>query len=273
MAGPIKVIVHGALGRMGSEVLGALSRDPGVEPVGGVDLKAKEEYLSLPDGSRQIPLSKDLEGLLTRCPAQVVVDFSHAQATMPAARIAARRGVNLVIGTSGVSQENLKEIATLCVQHNVGAVVAPNFAIGAVLMIYLAKIAAPFFEGAEIIEMHHAGKVDAPSGTAIATARAMAERRGKPFPRAVPTLEPVKGSRDSQIEGVTLHALRLPGLLAHQEVVLGTLGQTLSIRHDTISRECYIPGILLAIKEVVSRKGLTYGLENLLNLQEVSWRG
>ena len=267
MAEAIKVVVHGVLGRMGGEILGALCRSPEVQPVGAVDIKARESQIALPDGSgKQIPLSKDLGTLLNNCSAQVVVDFTHVDATMPAARVAAAKGVNLVVGTTGITQENLKEIEALCKQHGVGAVVAPNFAIGAVLMMHLAKIVAPYFEGAEIIEMHHDAKVDAPSGTAVATARAMAASRGKPYSRNVPTLEPVKGSRDSQIEGITLHAMRLPGLLAHQQIMLGTLGQTLTIRHDTISRECYIPGILMAIKAVVSRKGLTYGLENLLKL-------
>jgi len=144
-------------------------------------------------------------------------------------------------------------------------VVAPNFALGAVLMIHLAKIAAKYLDYAEIIELHHHQKADAPSGTALATARAMAAARGKPF------LQPIgqsktSDSRGEQVEGVTIHSVRLPGLLAHQEILLGGPGQTLSIRHDTISRECFMPGVMLAVREVVKRKGLIYGLDTLLGL-------
>ncbi len=132
-------------------------------------------------------------------------------------------------------------------------------------MMHLAKVAAKHLDYAEIIELHHLQKVDAPSGTALATARAMAQTRGKPFHRP-PEQGKTSASRGEQVEGITIHSVRLPGLLAHQEILLGGPGQTLSIRHDTISRECYMPGIILAIKEVVKRQGLTYGLDALLGL-------
>jgi len=145
-------------------------------------------------------------------------------------------------------------------------VVAPNFAIGAALMIHFAKLAAKYLDYAEIIELHHHQKVDAPSGTALSTAKAMAQARGKLFYRPS---EPkgVSGSRGEQVEGINIHSVRLPGLMAHQEVILGTAGQTLSIRHDTINRECFMPGIMLAIKEVVKHQGLVYGLDALLGLR------
>ncbi len=144
--------------------------------------------------------------------------------------------------------------------------VAPNFALGAVIMMHLAKIAGKYFDYAEIIELHHHLKADAPSGTALSTAGAMAKARGKPF--QLPQQKKSLASRGEQVEGVTLHSVRLPGLMAHQEVILGAPGQTLSIRHDTINRECYMPGVILAIKQVVQRKGLTYGLDVLLGLRE-----
>jgi len=144
-------------------------------------------------------------------------------------------------------------------------VVAPNFALGAILMIHLAKVAAKYLDYAEIIELHHHLKADSPSGTALSTAKAMVAARGKPFFRP-PEQGKTSSSRGEAVEGVTIHSVRLPGLLAHQEVLLGGPGQTLSIRHDTIGRECYIPGIILAIKEVVKRQGLVYGLETLLGL-------
>lgn len=262
---PIRVVIHGALGRMGREVTNGLFREPDIEVVGAVDLKATEDRLLLPDGSSRVPLSANLEQILAACQPNVLVDFTTAQATMPAVRSATKQSVNLVIGTTGLTANDLSEMGRLSAAHRVGIVVAPNFALGAVLMIHLAQIAARYLDYAEIIELHHHLKVDAPSGTALSTAKAMAQARGKPFPR--PGSEgQVLVSRGQDVEGVTIHSVRLPGLLAHQEVVLGAPGQTLSIRHDTISRECYLPGIILAVREVGKRPGLTYGLDSLLNL-------
>jgi len=262
---PIRVVVHGALGRMGQVVVSALCHEPETEVVGAVEQQVTEDCLPLPDGSGTVPFSADLDYILTSCHPDVLVDFTVAQATMPAVRIATKHGVNLVIGTSGLTADELSEIDRLAIAHQVGAVVAPNFALGAVLMIHLAKVAAKYLDYAEIIELHHHLKADSPSGTALSTAKAMVVARGKLFNRP-PEQGKTSNSRGEEVEGVTIHSVRLPGLLAHQEVLLGGQGQTLSIRHDTISRECYIPGIILAIKEVVKRRGLVYGLENLLGL-------
>ncbi len=265
---PIKVVVHGAQGRMGREVLATLCRHSGVKPVGAVEKIVAQDRLPLPDGSGSIPFSSDLESILVACRPDVLVDFSHADATMPAVRTCVKHGVNLVIGTTGLSSADLEEIDRLSRQNGVGAVVAPNFALGAVILIHLAKIAARFLDYAEIIEMHHEGKADAPSGTALATARAMLEARGRPFERAVVKKETLAGTRGGEVEGVAIHSMRMPGLLAHQEVIFGAEGQTLTIRHDTIGRECYMPGVITAIKEVGKRKGLVYGLDKLLGLEE-----
>ena len=260
---PIKVIVHGAAGKVGQEVVRAVGDEEDMQLVGAVDAKATKDSLPLPDGSGSVPFSADLGDILTRCQPNVMVDFSIARATMSAVRPAAERGVNLVIGTTGFSPDEIKEIERLATEHGIGAVMAPNFALGAVLMMHLAKIAAKYLDYAEIIELHHHLKADAPSGTAQMTARLMAAARGKSF------LQPKsKGavSRGEQVEGVSIHSVRLPGLMAHQEVILGAPGQTLSIRHDTINRECYMPGVMLAIREVVKRKGLVFGLDKLLGL-------
>lgn len=262
---PIKVVVHGASGRMGQEVVRVLSREPEIQVVGGVDVKVTGNRLPLSDGSA-VPFSSDLESILAATKPDVMVDFTIAKATLLAARIATKRGVNLVIGTTGLAADDISEIGRLAKENNVGAVAAPNFAIGAVLMMHLAKIAAKYLDYAEIIELHHNQKADAPSGTALTTARDMAKARGKPFLH--PAESKPLASRGEQIEGISLHSVRLPGLLAHQEVLFGAAGQTLSIRHDTISRECFMPGIILAVKEVVKLKGLTYGLDALLRLQE-----
>ncbi len=263
----IRVVVQGALGRTGREVVNALCQEPETQVVGAVELRVSEDYLPLPDGSGTVPFTSNLDYILTSCQPDVLVDFTTAGATVPAVRIAARQGVNVVIGTTGLTADELGEIEQLSTTHKVGIVVAPNFALGAVLMTHLAKIAAKYLDYAEIIELHHHLKADSPSGTALATARAMAQARGKPFYHP-PEQGETPNSRGQQVEGVTIHSVRLPGLLAHQEVILGAPGQTLSIRHDTISRECFMPGVILAIKEAVKRQGLIYGLDALLNLQE-----
>lgn len=262
---PVKVVVQGASGKMGQEVIRALCREPEMQLVGAVDLKVTGDYLALPDGSGTVPFATDLEHMLTSCRPSVLVDFTVAQATMPAVRIAAKQGVNLVIGTTGLAADDLSEIEQLAATHKIGAVVAPNFALGAVLLMHLSKVAAKHLDYAEIIELHHQLKADAPSGTALATARAMAAARGKPFLQPAVTKK-AQASRGEVVEGVAIHSVRLPGLLAHQEVILGGPGQTLSIRHDTAGRECYMPGVMLAIREVVKRKGLIYGLDTLLGL-------
>ncbi len=263
---PIRVVVHGALGRMGREVINALCADPQMEPVGAVDKRAREKHFTLPDQSRDIPLSSNLETLLEQTNPEALVDFGVAEATLPAVRTAVSHRVNLVIGTTGLSAEDLAEIDQLAKTKEVGAIVAPNFALGAVVMIHLAKIAARFFDHAEIVEMHHEQKIDAPSGTALSTARAMLEARGKPFLCPQIQKESLGGTRGGELEGIALHSVRLPGLMAHQEVIFGTAGQTLTIRHDTINRECYMPGVILALKKVGELKGLTYGLDILLGL-------
>jgi 4-hydroxy-tetrahydrodipicolinate reductase len=262
---PIRVAVHGALGKMGQTLTSALCREPEMQLVGATDIKATQDHLTLPDGSGRIPLSQELESILNNCKPQVVVDFSNAKAVMPLVRSTTEHGVNLVIGTTGMTAEDIEEIDRLAKAKGVGIVIAPNFALGAVLMMHLAKIAGKYFDFAEIIELHHEGKLDAPSGTALATARAMAQARGKPF--STPPAAKSE-SRGKQVDGISIHSVRLPGLLAHQEVILGGAGQTLSIRHDTSGRECYMPGVMLAIKKVVKKKGLIYGLDSLLGLEK-----
>jgi 4-hydroxy-tetrahydrodipicolinate reductase len=262
---PIRVIVHGALGKVGREIVIAVCHDAETKVVGAVDIDAKKTSYTLPDGSGEVVLSGDINEILEKCPADVMVDFTVAKATMPAARLALKKGVNMVIGTTGLSTDELIELEKITAATGSGVVIAPNFALGAVLMMHLARIAAKYMEFAEIIELHHNQKADAPSGTALLTAKGMAEERGKPFPDPYDSDKNFK-SRGQVVEGIPIHAIRLPGLMAHQEVLLGTAGQTLSIRHDTINRECYTPGVLYAVKEVVKKKGYTYGLDKLLDL-------
>lgn len=263
---PIRVVVHGASGRMGREVLSALCKAPDLEPAGAVSRSATEGYLSLPDGSGLIPYSADLEGLLPRVRPHVVVDFTVASAALQAARTAAGHRVHFVTGASGLPSETFEEMDRLARQAGVGMVAAPNFALGAVILMYLARMAAPYFDYAEIVELHHEAKLDAPSGTALATARAMAEARGRPFTQARTETVTLPHTRGGSERGIPIHSLRLPGLMAHQEVILGAPGQTLTLRHDTINRECYMPGVVLAIQKVGQVQGLVVGLEPLLGL-------
>lgn len=262
----IKVLVHGVLGRMGQEVLNAVCRDAELEAMAGVDIKAGKRELTLPGGASSIPLFSNIESALGQTRPEVMVDFTTAEATMPSVRAAVNHKVALVIGTTGLAASDLSEIEKLCQKNKVGAVVAPNFAVAAVVMMHLAKMSARFFDYAEIIELHHEQKMDAPSGTAVATARDMVSARGKDFIRVPAKKEMVVGSRGGEIGGVSLHAVRMPGLLAHQEVILGAPGQTLRIRLDQINREAFMPGVTMAIKKVVELKDAVFGLDKLLGL-------
>ena len=262
----IKVLVSGS-GHMGRQVLSALAREPDLEPVGVVDALATEEYISLPEGKGLLPFSADAGALITRTSPDVIVDFTHSEWTPKLARAALDAGVRLVIGTSGLSEGFLKDLGKECRKRRLGAVVVANFALGAVLMQHMARIAGRFFDYAEVIELHHEGKADAPSGTAIATAKAMAEARGKPFEQALTQRENIPGTRGGSLEGVAIHSVRLPGLVAHQEVILGGRGETLHIRHDSVDRESFMPGVLLAIREVMNRDELVLGLDRLIGLR------
>lgn len=225
----IKVLVNGAKGKMGSETVKAVLKEGDLELVGQADL------------------GDDLAKAIRDTKAEVVVDFTHPSSAMENVKIILQNKAHAVIGTTGLTPNNLSEIKKLCSKNRVSCVVAPNFAIGAVLMMKFAKEAAHYMPQVEIIELHHDKKVDAPSGTALKTAEMiMAEREGV------------------KMKKVPIHSVRLQGLVAHQEVIFGGLGQTLKIRHDSISRESFMPGVVMAIRKVRKIKGLVYGLENLL---------
>jgi len=259
---PIRVVVNGALGRMGQEVINTIAKEDKIVLVGAVEKEVTQRYLPLV--GMVVRFSANLDSILEQCDAAVLVDFTTAEACIAAARIAAKRKVNLVIGTTGLSEENIAEIDQLCQSHGIGAVVVPNFSLSAAVLIKLAELAARFFDHAEIIEMHHDKKVDAPSGTAINTANAMAKARGKPFIYPKTETEIIPNTRGGEIEGIAIHSLRSPGFMAAQEVIFSGEGQRLSLRVEPISRQAYMPGVILAIKEVVKRKGLIYGLDSLL---------
>ena len=261
----IRVVVQGALGRMGTEILGALSAESDTTPVGAVDVSARTDTLRLPDGSGSVPLSASLSNMLGD--ADVVIDVTNAEGALAAIRSAPPEGVGVVVGSSGITESTLIEAGELATRHGVGIVVVPNFAIGGVVMTHLARVAARFFDYADLVETHHKEKIDAPSGTAMSIAEAVVEGKGGPMTAPAPGKETIPGTRGGQLDGVTIHSARLPGRVAHHELVFGGPGQTLTIRHESIDRSGFMPGVIATIRAAASGPGLTVGLEEILGLE------
>ncbi len=244
MVAVVRVAVLGSKGKVGAEVVRGVEAADDLELAGGFDAGD----------------ALDLSG------ADVAVDFTHPDAVMGNVVACLDAGVHVVVGTTGWTPERLDDVRARLDGTPLGVVVAPNFGIAAVLMMRFAAQAARFVDSVEIVELHHPGKADAPSGTARTTARMVAEARaGMPdMPDA--TSEEVPGARGAVVDGVRVHSVRLQGLVAHQEVLLGAPGESLTLRHDTYARTAFLPGVLLAVREVASRPGLTVGLEHLLDL-------
>jgi 4-hydroxy-tetrahydrodipicolinate reductase len=257
----VRVGVLGAAGRMGGTVCAAVAEAGDLELVAAVDPNGSGELIG-----PGVTIAAELDALAA-AGAQVAVDFTVAGAATANALWCAARGIHSVIGTTGLGEAALAELADAFPSEGAaGCVVAPNFAIGAVLMMRFAELAAPWFETAEIIELHHDAKVDAPSGTALSTANRMAAASGEwgADPTRVETVGGVRGGAGPA--GIHIHSVRLRGLVAHQEVLLGTAGQSLTIRHDSYDRQSFMPGVLAAIRQVPTRPGLTVGLDALLGI-------
>lgn len=263
----IRVGVLGAAGRMGRMVARAVAEDPELELTAAVapnhDGDALADLIGLPSVDVRVSGSIDALDRIV----DVAVDFTRPGAVMDNVRWAIDHGIHTVVGTTGVTEAHLDDLRRLLEEAGgrSNVVVAPNFAIGAVLMQRFAAQAARLFPAAEIVELHHDGKADAPSGTAQATAERMARARREPW--RGPGSESLAGVRGGDVEGIRIHSVRLPGFVAHQEVVFGGLGQTLTIRHDSSDRVSFMPGVVLAVKAVPTRPGLTVGLEALLGLE------
>ncbi len=246
----LNVGVLGARGRMGTEVVRAVNEADDLELVAMVD-----------DGDWLFNVAD--------AGAQVVVDFTRPDVVMDNIRFCIDQNIHCVVGTTGFDEARLATIAEwLEPKPDVGVVVAPNFGIGAVLLMTFAPEAARFFPSVEVVELHHPNKVDAPSGTAVRTARLIAEARAAAGMDRSPdaTTDALPGARGADVEGVPVHAVRLTGLVAHQEVLMGAAGETLTIRHDSFDRASFMPGVLLAVREIARRPGLTVGIENFLGL-------
>ncbi len=259
-----RVGVVGAGGRMGQEVCRAVTDAPDMELVAAVD----PGHVGADACGRTIVGEVNA---LSDLGARVVVDFTVAPAVRHNAPHYAERGIHAVIGTSGLGEDDLAEMARHFEGSGANVIVAANFAIGAVLLVHLCRIAAPHMEGVEVIELHHDGKRDAPSGTAVHTAAAIAAARAAagsgPLPPDPTTDVVLAGARGAEgPAGVHVHSVRLPGLVAHEEVIFGAPGQSLSIRHDSYDRSSFMPGVLTAVRAVAGRPGLTVGLEALLGL-------
>lgn len=265
----IRVLVSGS-GRMGTEILAGLCAAEDTTPVGVLEgLAPSQRMTPLPDGSGEIPTGPDPAALARETSPDVVIDFSFHSWTAQAIPVLVDAGIRPVIGTTGLDDAVLADIAGRCAVRGIGGAWAPNFAVGAVLMMYFARIAARHYPAAEVIELHHDGKVDAPSGTAHTTARLMAEARGSAFRHQQPTTVTVPGTRGGVVGGVGVHSVRLPGLVAHQEVLFGGQGELLTIRHDSLARSSFLPGILLAVRAVMESSAFVRGLEPLLGLADV----
>ena len=250
MTEPTRVGVLGARGRMGQQVCRAVDAAPDLDLVAMVD--AGDWLFSVADAG-----------------AQVLVDFTQPDVVMDNIRFAIDENIHAVVGTTGFTDERLDTIRSwLTDRPDVGVIVAPNFGIGAVLSMKFAQIAARFYDSAEVIELHHAGKIDAPSGTAARTAALIAAARREAGMPAIPdaTSQSLAGARGAEVDGVHVHAVRAAGFVAHQEIIFGTAGEVLTIRHDSLDRASFMPGVLLAVRGVSSRPGLTVGIESLLGL-------
>ena len=260
----IKVVVSGALGRMGTQVIAAVDGAADMQLVAGFDPFAKEGTTV---GQGGVPVYTVLADALAAGQPDVLVDFSRPDAAEANLRAALAAGVNCVLGTTGLSEEKLQQIYDESAAGDAALFCAPNFTTGAVLMMLFAQQAAKYFPDAEVIEFHHDGKKDSPSGTAVRTAKLIAGARdfGMTAPGRETELEGMEGARGALVCDVPVHSVRTAGYVAHQEVIFGSAGQTLTIRHDSIDRSSYMPGVLLAVRAVGDLEGLVVGLEKLMD--------
>lgn len=268
----IPVVVNGACGKMGREVVKAVSQAEDMVLVGAIDKNPATNGEDIGDiigcGPLEVPVTLDLEATLVMAQSQglsVMVDFTHPDTVYESVRAAIAYGVRPVVGTTGLSTPQIQDLAEFADKASIGCLLIPNFSIGVVLMQQAALQAAQYFEHVEIIELHHNQKADAPSGTAIQTAQMLASARPQYNPAQVKETEKLAGARGgTSDEGINIHSVRLPGLIAHQEILFGAPGQLYTLRHDTSDRACYMPGVLLSIRRVLPLKSLIYGLDKIL---------
>ncbi|MFW6264412.1 MAG: 4-hydroxy-tetrahydrodipicolinate reductase [Cyanobacteriota bacterium] len=269
----IPVVVNGAGGKMGREVVKAVAAAEDMMLVGAVDMNpnllGQDAGEVAGCGPIEVPILNELQSVLVMATQEqiqgVMVDFTHPDAVYDNVRSAIAYGVRPVVGTTGLSEEQIQDLTEFAEKASTGALIIPNFSIGMVLLQQAAIQASQYFDHVEIIELHHNQKADAPSGTAIKTAQKLSDL-GKTYnPPSVKETENIKGARGGVTgDNINIHSVRLPGLIAHQEVIFGAAGQIYTLRHDTTDRSCYMPGVLLSIRKVTELKTLIYGLEKIL---------
>ena len=248
----IKVAVCGAMGKMGKEVCQAVLDCPDTELVAKIDIASDEMYHHIEDANRVVDID-------------VLVDFTQPKSIFENAKYCLNNGIKIVIGTTGLKDEEIEFLKKLSQEKNTGCLIAPNFSTGAVLMMMFARQAAKYFDNAEIIELHHNQKKDAPSGTAIKTAAMMAEVKDDFAKNNCPETETIEGARGgNSYSNIHIHSVRMPGYIASQEVIFGSSGQIMTIRHDSMDRKCYMQGVLLAVKHVAEKNDFVYGLDNIM---------
>jgi 4-hydroxy-tetrahydrodipicolinate reductase len=264
----IGVIVAGANGRMGQEVVKMIQKEDHFTLVGAVSRAKQGQDIGEVIGIDKLGIRcvSTLEESLANCSADVLVDFTTAPVAKKHMKLALKAGVRPVVGTTGLLEEDLQAWGEQCEKYHIGAIVAPNFAISAVLMMVFASQAVKYLPHVEIIESHHDHKLDAPSGTAVKTAELIAVNRPEMRQGHTEEEELLKGARGAYFQGFRIHSVRLPGLVAHQEVLFGGQGQLLTIRQDALNREAFMPGVKLAMEKVIHLHGLIYGLEKILDL-------
>lgn len=256
----IKIGVSGALGKMGKEVVKAVCDSDDFELVCAVDVYEIDSEVC-----KGVRINGDLKSAIQISKPDIMVDFTQPKFVFENAKICLENGVRPVIGTTGLSDTQIQTLKEMTEKNNLGCFIAPNFSTGAVLMMKFAQIAAKYFDNAEIIEMHHNQKKDAPSGTAIKTAQMMAAENSNFTKGNCEETELIEGSRGGKsYSNIHIHSVRMPGYMASQEVLFGSSGQILKIRHDSVDRKCYMPGVLLASKYIANHNEFIYGLDNIL---------
>ena len=273
----IPVLVSGALGKMGSEVVNTVLNSPDCELVAAIDINKQNNGKNISQllnlKSSEVFVSNDLEGSLCSISQDyrnqnikpVLVDFTHPDSVFDNTRSAIAYGISPIIGTTGLSSSQINDLSIFAQKAEVGCAIIPNFSVGMVLLQQAASVAAKFYDNIELIEMHHNQKADSPSGTCIKTAEMIEEYTKQYNEGLVKETESLKGVRGGvRDSGLNIHSIRLPGLLAHQVVIMGSPGETYTIRHDTIDRKAYMPGVLQTIRKIGSFKSLVYGLERLI---------
>ncbi len=266
MTQTIKVAITGAGGKMGQEAVRMVTSTPHFQLVAAIDMHNDGKLLSEIEGmpNVEVRMYNDLHKALTENEVDVLIDLTNPKVGRKHMEIAFEHGVRPVVGTTGFSETDVRELSQMAEEKGLGAIIAPNFAIGAILMMKFSQMAARYLPDVEIIEMHHDRKLDAPSGTAVKTAQMISEVR-EPKQQGNPEeKEELQGAKGAEYEGMRIHSVRLPGLVAHQEVLFGGIGQTLTIRHDSIDRTSFMPGIRLAVETVMKLDLLVYGLENII---------